>query len=515
MRSQTRSKLGSVLFVAAVCLLLGSVSLASAQSAPDHVLIWSPGDNGNVEDWASDPILKQVEAATNTDIEMVKIGWDTFNDQVNAGIAAGQAPDIIGTVDNNNKTLINGWIKDGVIAPFTGDVAAAAPNILAMYATNPSLNELKIDGNIYGVPVSWGTSNYPNQGLLHVRKDLLDKYGMQSPDTFDQYFAYLDACKKDGFTGVVFSASQGVGGAINAFAGAFGLPIGGWVRNGSDWSYWAVQPGMKDALVLFRDMVSRSVVDPLSWEATTDQARTQYVTGQACSFIFNGGGHIGRIQNDLTLSKPDAKEWLLPALDAGKGQRGYMTEPQFSGETFISQLQGNNPVAAARILNYLSSEEGLKLTAVGIKDQDYSEDSSGNITLLPERTKDGFPAEGNSGAHPLATTLVSWVPQSWQDFQLLYGKDDAFKSWYADMWANQGKYQIPSFGLLSTSPKWTTFQSTSMDMINRTFIQIVRAGSADEAGKLFDQFVSDWNSQGGADATAEMSAVLNTIYPQN
>ena len=132
MRSQTRSKFGLVLFVAAVCLTLGSLRV-SAQAAPDHVVIWSPGDNGNVQDWANDPILKQVEAATNTTIDMVKIGWDTYSDQVNAAIAAGQAPDIIGTIDNNNKTLISGWVKDGVIAPFTGDVAAAAPNVLAQY----------------------------------------------------------------------------------------------------------------------------------------------------------------------------------------------------------------------------------------------------------------------------------------------------------------------------------------------------------------------------------------------
>jgi putative aldouronate transport system substrate-binding protein len=511
MHTLTRSKFGLVFFIAAVCLTLGSLSLVSAQE-PEHVLIWSPGDNGNVQDWANDPILQQVEAATNTDIEMVKIGWDTFTDQVNASIAAGQAPDIIGTIDHNNKTLINGWVRDGVIAPFAGDVAAAAPNIVAGYESNPSLEELKVEGNIYAVPVSWGTSNYPNQGLVHVRADLLEKYGMEPPTTFEQYFAYLDACKADGFTGTVFPASDGLGGALNTFAGAFGLPMGGWVRSGDGWGYWAVQPGIKDAMLLFRDMVARGVVDPISWEGTGDQARTQYVTGQACSFIFNGGGHIGRLQNDLTLSNPDAKEWLLPALDNGSGQRGYMSEPQFWGATFITQLEGNHPVAAARVLNYLASDEGYKLTSVGILDRDYTE-ADGNITLLPERTADGFPSEGDTGAHPLASTLVSWVPQSWQDFSLLYGKDDAFKQWYADMWANQGMYQITTYGMLSTSPLWTDFASTSADLINRTFVQIAQTGSADEAGALFDQFVSDWNAQGGTDATAEMSALLNTVYP--
>lgn len=506
------SKRRLLLLTAALAVMAGSLSFVQAQE-PDHVVIWSPGDNGNVQDWNADAILQQVEQATNTDIEMVKIGWDTYNDQVNAAIASGQAPDIIGYTDN--RTVIGSWIRDGVVVPFTDDVAAAAPNLLAAYEANPSLEELKVDGNIYGVPVSWGTSNYPNGGLLHIRQDLLEKYGLEIPTTFEEYFAYLDACKADGFTGVVFMGSEGLGTALNAFAGAFGVPIGGWVRSGESWGYWAVQPGIKDALLLFREMVASGVVDPLSWESTGDQARTQYVTGQACSFIFNGGGHIGRMQNDLTLSNPDAQELLLPALDAGNGMRGYTSQPQFAGQTFVTGLEGNNPVAAARVLNYLMSDEGLKLTAVGIEGRDYTE-TDGVITLLPERTQDGFPAEaGDTGAHPLATTLVSWVPQSWQDFSLLYGKDQAYQVWYAQMWANQGEFQTSSYGLLTTTPLWTDFQATSNELIDRAFVQIMQSGSAEEAGALFDQFVNDWNAQGGADATNEMSAALNTIYPQS
>ncbi|HVO70961.1 MAG TPA: extracellular solute-binding protein, partial [Aggregatilineaceae bacterium] len=337
-------------------------------AAPDKVVIWAPGDNGSVKDWNTDPILQEVEKATNTQIDMHMIGWDTYTDQFNAAIASGTTPDILGVVDHTNRTLINQWIKDGVVAAFEGDVAKAAPNVVADYDKNPALAELKIDGKIYGKPISWGSGNYPNMGLLHVRKDLLDKYKMQPPDTFDQYFQYLAACTKDGLQGVIFSASAGVGPALNAFAGAQGLPMLGWPKSDKGYGYWAVQTGMKDALLLFRKMVASNYVDPLSWEANGDQARTEYVTGKACSYIFNGGGHIGRIQNDMTLANKDFKEWMLPALDAGKGSRGYTSEPQFWGLSFVTNLKGNNPVAAARVLNYLASDEGLKLTSIGIKD---------------------------------------------------------------------------------------------------------------------------------------------------
>jgi hypothetical protein len=73
-------------------------------------------------------------------------------------------------------------------------------------------------------------------------------------------------------------------------------------------------------------------------------------------------------------------------------------------------------------------------------------------------------------------------------------------------------HQIPSYGLDTTSPLWTDFQATSAELITRAFTDIVRAGSDEEATAMFDQFVSDWNSQGGADATAEMSSVLTELY---
>ena len=104
------------------------------------------------------------------------------------------------------------------------------------------------------------------------------------------------------------------------------------------------------------------------------------------------------------------------------------------------------------------------------------------------------------------------MPTEWQEFSLLYGKDQAFKDWYKAMRANQAQYQIPSYGLDTTSPLWTDFQATSAELITRAFTDIVRAGSDEEAAAIFDQFVSDWNSQGGADATKEMSGVLAELY---
>lgn len=477
-------------------------------AARPRVVIFAPGDSGNIADWSKNPILLEVMKATNTEITVNKIGAN-YLDRVNAAIAAGSAPDIIGVINHENFGLWHRWIKDGVIAPFEGEVAEAAPNIVDQYRKNPTLNELRVDGKIYGDPVQWDWGNYPNMGLIHVRKDLLEKYGMQPPDTFEQYFEFLRAAIKDGQKGVLFNAKNGVGPAINAFVGAFGAPFRGWVKQGDRFESWAVVPGVKQGLLLFRRMVTEGLVHPASWE-TADKARDMYAAGDSASLIFNGGGHVGRIQNDMLLAGKGHREWLLPAPTAGGSLRGYTTEPQFWGLSFITKLPGNNPVAAARVMNFLDSEEGQQLTAIGIEGVHYKV-VGGEIQLNQEqRIRDGFPA--GTGQHPLATGIVSWVNHKWQFFDLLYGKDRAYKEWFEKQYENQGKYQIPTYGLLMATPQWVQFEPIGGELITRTFLQVVKAGSEKEASDLYDKFVQSWQSAGGAAATAEMSKALATLY---
>ena len=496
-------------------LSLGSLAGSPAIAAQDgeRIRIWSPGDNGSVADWSQDPILQAVQEATGVEIEITKISGDTYQDQVNAAIASGDLPDVIATIDHGQNSLIDQWVRDGVVTPYEGE--AAAVNVTAQYEGNPTLSELKIDEQMYMKPVSWGDGNEPNAGLIHVRKDLLDAYGMEPPDTFEQYFDYLRAAKEAGLEGVVFvgGGTGGIGAAINAFAGAYGLPFGGWVKVDGGYQYSATQPGMQDALILFRQMVAEGLVDVSSFEiSAADQSRDRYVSGATASYIFNGGGHIGRIQNDMTLANPAFIEHLLPALDAGTGTRGYMSEPMFWGGTFLGGLDGNNPAAAAKVVDYLSSEEGYKLTAIGIEGVDY-EEVGGEITLLPARAEHGFPVSaGDTGAHPLASAIVSWVPLEWQEFSLLYGKPPEFKTWFSEMRTNQVQYQVESIGLLTTSPLWTEFQSTGDEIQTRAFLEIVQSGSDDDAAAAFDQFVGDWNGAGGEAAQAEISEVLTGIY---
>jgi putative aldouronate transport system substrate-binding protein len=63
-----------------------------------------------------------------------------------------------------------------------------------------------------------------------------------------------------------------------------------------------------------------------------------------------------------------------------------------------------------------------------------------------------------------------------------------------------------------TSPKWTEFQSTSTDILTRALTEAVKAKSDEDTKKIWNKFIEDWNSQGGKDATAEISNELKKMY---
>lgn len=500
-----------LMMAATAAVFAGGAAEPAGETAADEVTIWVPAGRGAVDDWDTDPILAEVEEVTGTDITIENLDWGAFMDQLTASIAGGTLPDIAGVTSPGQRGVLEGWIADGVLAAFEGEVAAAAPNIVAQYETNPMLSEIKVDGKIYFQPVGWGDEMYPNMGLLHVRADLLEQFGMDTPDTFEQYFAYLEKARDEGYGRLIFAGAGGVGNAINAFAGAYGLPHTGWVPVDGGYGYYAIQPKMKDALLLFRRLLERDLVSPAAWE-TESEPRAPFISGDASSLIFNGGGHIGRIQNDMDLVGEGAQEYLLPAPRHESETRGYTAEPMFWGFSWLGGMSHNNPVAAARVLNFLVSAEGYRLTAIGVEGIDY-EVQDGDIVLLPARHERGFPTEaGDTGAHPLATHIVSWLPQEWQNWQLLYGKGEDFRMWFDQMWENQGLYQTESYGVLTTTEEWNDFRATGDELVTRAFLAIVQADSESEASRLFDEFVEDWLDAGGAEAQASMSERLSEIY---
>jgi putative aldouronate transport system substrate-binding protein len=477
----------------------------------DTVRVMVDGTGGGINNWDNDPILQAVEKATNTDIKMEWINGLT--EMLTVGAASGEFPDIAAVLDHQAKTFLQTLVDNELIAAYEGDIAAAASNVIKEYSDNPYLGELKINDKIYLQPVYWGKYTYPNMGLINLRKDILDKYGLKEPSTWDEYVEFLRICvTQERINGVAFGLGPS---SLNAYLGSYGIPYTGWFKNkNGDYQYWLTAEPVIEAIIAYRKLFAEGLVDPNSFTYTGDSMRTAYVSGQVGSLISNGGGHIGRYQNDMALVNPAFKEWMLPAIDCGGGGRGYTDEPMYWGTAVIGGTKSNNPVAAARVVNYLISAEGEKLTAIGIEGQDYTYNTATDTyTALDAKFDHGFPrAGGPEGSHPLASGIVSWQPQEWQNFILLYGKGKDYENWFNAMWENQGRYKIPSYGISVTTTEWAEFEAIGSDLLTRVFPVVFQASSDAEARQIWTAFLEEWKNAGGTKASASVETLLKQLY---
>src|SRR5699024_3076170 len=73
------------------------------------------------------------------------------------------------------------------------------PNLTALLEENPEIRKVMTfpDGNIYSLPTIYDPDfdSLMMQHKLWVRKDWLDKFGMDVPETIDEFEAYLEAVK--------------------------------------------------------------------------------------------------------------------------------------------------------------------------------------------------------------------------------------------------------------------------------------------------------------------------------
>lgn len=320
-----------VLSLILTLMMLLSAS-ALAQESPELVTIMVPGSGGGVSDWDNNAILQEIEKQTNTDIKLIWVDQSSLEELLTAAAASNTFPDMACVIDDSSKSLLNSFIKNGVIAAFEGEVAEAAPNLIKRYEENADLEELKIDGKIYFQPMYWGNNNDPNAGLIHVRQDILDKHNLGTPETWEDYVEYLRVCvNEEGINGTAFimdNTRQDLAAGMNAYLGSYGIPYTGWYKaEDGSYQYWLTHPDTVKAVIAIRNLVAEGLVDPNAVTYSEEMVRSAFVSGSVGSIIYNGGGHIGRIQNDMALVNPEFKECMLAALDCSGGTRGYTQEP--------------------------------------------------------------------------------------------------------------------------------------------------------------------------------------------
>ncbi|WP_230986449.1 extracellular solute-binding protein [Cohnella fermenti] len=174
--------------------------------------------------WTDDhPMVKYLNDKFNVDLKFQWVPGDSYNEKLNVLAASNDFPDVFQIWDASTYSK---WMKKGVfldLKPILSDYPNIVNNV-----TDEALAMMNPKDKVYGLPM-YAPAFRSN---LSIRQDWLDKLGLKTPETVDEFYQVAKAFttedpdgngKQDtiGFSMSISTAGEIIG--IDYLKGAFGL----------------------------------------------------------------------------------------------------------------------------------------------------------------------------------------------------------------------------------------------------------------------------------------------------
>jgi putative aldouronate transport system substrate-binding protein len=430
-----------------------------------------------------------------------------------------------------NTNMIEKYVKQGVLAPFTDEMLKKVPNLtgsIDKFGGKDQTVDAMYDGKLYvlktvnlngayDTATVWRTDWLKNVGINKIPEtlaeweDALYKFRNNDPDKNG---------KKD-----TYGISNTM---IGTIFGAYGqIPLGIYTNKGNQSIKWTIkngnyvfavtQPEMKDALTLLQKWYKDGIIDPefITGENTGGYwAESQAfengkvgVTGGAMSYHWNPpyfqGAKGGANYEAFLKVNPDAK--FGTTFDLGKpmvGPNGKSGSPIWgaignSGLAFTTKCvkDPNKVDAVLNMMNTLSSDyDKFVFATYGIKDKHYTIDqASGQIAA----TKD-FSAPEIGSKNGLNVTSA------------LYPNPDFVKKTNPLQYKFMDKYNFAGYADLPVpaTDASTKYLNDLKTLALNAYIQII---TGEKPISYFDEFVKTFNDKGGAEIEKQTNDAIKKL----
>lgn len=356
----------------------------------DVVTVWE-------SDIFSDPNeiegVQAMEKRTNVHINYQTYGQTEMLEKFTLLLNTGEYPDIL--FPGGTNTYPGGYmqgIDDGVLVDMK-DYLQYMPNYMALLDSNPEAKKQAAydDGEIHGIRVIKGTDtevvgSAPAFGLTY-RADILEAMGEDLPNTVDEWHDLLVKCRDRGMNAACMIESDG--GSNISYA---------WGVN-TDWSsnYW--QYDYNTGKVAFGPMLD-------GFDGYLKEMRKWYEEGLIDKNFTAGNylilGDYTNIETDQNMlictwfgfasgtylydsgmvSNPNVRMEAAPAIVLKEGDKSCtsIVSNPIAQELYV-MTTCEDPELAAKWIDYLYSEEGMKYRYYGIEGKSYTYDENGEIVF--------------------------------------------------------------------------------------------------------------------------------------
>ncbi len=375
--------------VLAVAMLLSLIpatfALGDAAALPAYseitVEVFNRGNVGGtdpINNYYTDWIKKKVLEELNIGVTFVAVSRSEETTQLNNLMAAGTAPDISFTYSGD---LITNYKSQGGILNLTPYIEEFLPDLKAFLGPDKALagrdmiyrNQDQTTSETFSIPAR--RMNVA-QNITFIRKDWLDKLGLELPKTTEEFVEALRQFKeKDpGNVGkdkvIPFTMSRDVRWRASTLLDSFIDPNlsdkDRWINTVSDRNF--LQPGYKEGFRLLNKMFNEGLIDPEFALYNDDTGSDNLIkSGVVGAFIHNWDQAFRDtpgLLRDLKVNVPDAE---LVACDPFVNAAGKTAKGQYdaAGLNFFIPSFSKNPEGALRYANWISKFENRYYLQIG------------------------------------------------------------------------------------------------------------------------------------------------------
>lgn len=305
--------------------------------------------------------------------------------KINAAAAAKSLPDLF-TVNREPWLML---VKNKLVAP-VDDMYALMPKRTSIMYDQNSRRYTTVNGISYGLASPGSIPR--NEGLV-IRKDWLDKLGLKVPETTEEFLEVMKAFtfndpdgngKKDtyGFGAFIeqYTHQDGLGRRFEPLMGAFGVE-GTWSLKKEHPGLNVFRPEYYEALEYVKSLCDAHVIDPNWLVYKKDDFRASWKQGKfGCMREQNAALAAEGNYKPFDKNFPDG-EWIV--INPPKGPRGESSTGCFIQGYRITALSAKagkkkaKKEAIARLLEWMSSDEGYYLLGWGQEGVNYVFDENG------------------------------------------------------------------------------------------------------------------------------------------
>lgn len=444
------------------------------------------GKDSEMELWLEDTF--------GVDLELIALPSDSEDRQTQINLMMSDdelRPDLIWFNENNAKEYEQ-WRDAGLLVDLYPILKENGTHMVTYYTDTDQLNALFStyeDGKMYRLIAD---VSEPGSTSTVVRKDWMDKFGMDEISTLDQYVEYLRRCVQEDPDGDGQANTVGLSGskdsamlALYPFWGAYGTHPEEWfIQEDGSIKYGAILPETRDAIAAISEVYQEGLIDSNLITGAKDFNAELWPEGKVGSFyVWSYNLTPAYAPGTDFKNKNPGGEYIR--IEPVAGSDGFKSDRPSSpyGSGYISITDKcEDPAAAFRLLDGIMEPMNSIWLKNGEEGVDYRMVDGEMEVLTNKETQD---AKGIG--------IFSVYLERKDAYNIEIGVEGNAR-FAAGQKASEPLREKIAFLREKSRPEWNAKQSVLKDLYQTTFWGIVTGELPIEA---FDSFVEEWYAQGG------------------